>query len=1225
MTDPSEDAFDELLRRVARTPEVTAIRRGVGPGSRLVDRFAVERQLGEGGMGRVFSAFDAALQTHVALKILGSLTPRSIAAIKREFRSAAELAHPNLVRLHELFFDGVEWFFTMDLVDGLTLRAALYQGRASGRDPLEDIFRQLALALQALHGAGVLHGDLKPSNFLITKDEQRIVLLDFGLARPPGASSSDHLFAGTPEYMPPEQAQGKDLTEAADWYSYGVVLFEGLTGRLPARTSDPEAELRSAPGRLRALCLSLLSEDPARRPTGEEVLRVLGSDQAERVSVPPAARVKLLLGRQAELACLNAEYERAASGRAAVTLVHGAPGIGKSTLIEHFVASARARGAIVLVGRCRERESVGYKAIDGLIDDIVPLLDGMPPREAAELLPDDVEDLTRLFPALRVSRVVSNAPKRRFDIPDQTVAKHRAIAAFRQLLVRLSARAQIVIWLDDLQWSDAESARLIEPLLADPSGARLLLVGSYRTNAGRTGPMLEALFGESGRGLPVPRQLELTPLSFEEAKNLALHLLPKADADIEGLSRTIARDTGGNPLFISELAHFSDFSQRFSSPSTLTELVTQRLETLSPNARDLLEAIAIAGAPLTRAVARAARSLPPAELDHCLATLRANRLSGTQEELIDVLHDRIREIIVQSMTEGERAEHHLTLAHALASDPATKPHVLATHFQAGGALPEAGQHWILAGDEAFHALAFSQAADFYALGEGQAPLEPAARMALQRRRAESLASAGKGAHAAEVYLSSAEKLAGGEALELRRRAAEQLLLSGHLDQGLLVIEQVLRSLGMRQTRSGNRGFLSILAGRLRVRTRGLRYTARRESEIPEKELARVDTSWSIACSLGVTDFVRGADFQNDHLLMALNAGEPRRLLRALTLEISYGATPGVGSERRTQTLLELADELVRDVDDDNAIALAQVSRGVATYLQGNISASLRHCEEAVRILSQRCVGAVWETVTAQRFMIASLFALGRFRDLAELVPPFVAEAEIQGNLYAASYFRTSYSNTAWLVRDDTAEAGRQLARAREEWTAMGTQLPHCWLLVGQCYLGFYTGDAEATWARLCERWPDLQAAHFFKIGVLRVQLWHLRSASAALLATRLQERGQRARATELWRESRHAASQLAKEPIGIAAPLAGLLAAAADRAEGQHARAKSRLIASAKSFDEQSLRLYAAATRARLSELETGSEAELRRSSALAVFSQESVQNPRKMLDLLAPGFATLA
>ena len=1224
MSDPSDDAFEQLLRRVARTPEVTAIRRGVGPGSRLVERFAVERQLGEGGMGRVFAAFDATLQTHVALKILGTLTPRSIGAIKREFRAAAELAHPNLVRLHELFFDGVEWFFTMDLVDGRSLHSVLKHGRSVGQDPLEDMFRQLALALRALHAAGVLHGDLKPSNFLVSKADSRIKLLDFGLARPPGASSRDHLFAGTPEYMAPEQTAGKDLSEAADWYSYGVVLFEALTGRLPTRGAA-EAELRTAPHRLRQLCLALLNEDPSARPSGEEVLRVVGSGHAvERITTAPPVSRGTLLGRQAELAYLHAEFERALTGRACVILIHGLPGIGKTALIEHFVSSVRGRGAIALAGRCRERESVGYKAVDGLIDDIVTLLDSLPEREAAEILPDDVDDLTRLFPALRVARAIANAPKRRFDIPDQTIAKHRAIGAFRQLLTRLSARAPLVVWLDDLQWSDAESALLVEPLVSDSSAARLLLVGSYRTGSGRAGPMLEALFGDGSRRLPEPRDIELNPLSFEEARRLALQLLPKAGADAEALSRTIARDAGGNPLFISELAHFSDFSSA-DAPSSLVELVSMRLVALSPSARELLEAIAIAGAPLSRMVARGACGLAPVELEHCLGTLRANRLSGThrvgEDDQIDVLHDRIREIIVQSVSDGDRKQHHLSLARALISDPLTKPHVLATHYQAAGELAEAGRHWIAAGDQAFQALAFNQAADFYALGARQAPLATSELHALEMRRAESLAAAGKGALAAEAYLASAEKCVGSEALELQRRAAEQLLLSGHLERGLSVIEQVLRRLGMRQTRAGHRGFLSILAGRLRVRTRGLRYEARTEREIPEKELARVDASWTIACSLGVTDFVRGADFQNDHLLLALNAGEPRRLLRALTLEISYGATPGVGSERRTQTLLGLADELVKGMDDDNAIALAQLSRGIAAYLQGRVGASLASCEEAVKVLSQRCVGAVWETVTAQRFMIASLFSLGRFRDLADLVPPFVAEAEIQGNLYAASYFRTSYSNTAWLVRGDTAEASRQLERAREDWTASGTQLPHCWLLVGQSQLGFYTGDAEGTWARMCERWPHLQAAHFFHVGVLRVQLWHLRSASAALLAERLGKSGQRARAAELWSEARRSAKQLGREPIGSAAPLSGLLEAAADQAEGFTEQARTRLAECARKFDDLGLRLYAAATRARLAALTRGKDADLLRSSAHAAFQQESVQNPLKMIDLLSPGF----
>src|SRR5262249_40431214 len=152
-----------------------------------------------------------------------------------EFRTAAELVHPNLVRLHELFSDGAEWFFTMDFVDGVTLPALIESTAAPRRAELiRHVLRQLAVALNDLHKEGILHGDLKPSNFLVVGLDQRVVLLDFGLARPLGATQ-EREFAGTPAYMAPEQVMGHDLSAAADWYSFGVVLHEALTGELPHR------------------------------------------------------------------------------------------------------------------------------------------------------------------------------------------------------------------------------------------------------------------------------------------------------------------------------------------------------------------------------------------------------------------------------------------------------------------------------------------------------------------------------------------------------------------------------------------------------------------------------------------------------------------------------------------------------------------------------------------------------------------------------------------------------------------------------------------------------------------------------------------------------------------------------------------------------------------------------------------------------------------------------
>ena len=1219
--------FDKLLRRVARTPDVSAVRRDVAPGSELVGRFRIERKLGEGGMGRVYAAFDRVRQTSVALKVLGILTPRSIVAIKREFRVAMELVHPNLVRRHELFSDGADWFFTMDLLEGVTLSRLRTVRRGLRPELIAQVFGQLALALNELHLTGTLHGDLKPSNFMLVGQDLRVVLLDFGLARTLGAPTQEHAFAGTPEYMAPEQASGEPLTEAADWYSFGVVLFEALTGRLPSRKSLA-AEASRLPPKLMRLCLDLLAAEPALRPRAVDVLRAIGApSQGQQLYSKTPPSPSTLVGRQAESARLIEAYELTFGGRPQVALVRGESGIGKTALTKHFVAEAARRGATVLAGRCRERESVSYKALDGLMEDLVKYLDQIPPEVAASLLPDGIADLTRLFPTLRAAAAVAHSPKRALEVSDQSLVKQHAIVAFRELLGALCARAPLVLWIDDLQWSDVHSAVLLEPLLASPSALPLLFVGSLRNSGARRGATIDALFGPNARGLPEPIIIDVLPLANEDAESLAAQLLPSSDPSSGSTARSIAREAGGHPLFIAELVlsrASSDPACPARAPHTLSELVSSRVQALPGDARGLLEAVALAGTPLSRAVARRARSLAPDQSERALDVLRVNRLALTHEvvteHLIDVHHDRIREIVVHGMPLELRQEHHRTLAHALEAERGTSPEVLATHFQAAGDLAEAGRYWVEAGHIAFDALAFAYAAELYQKGAATAQLDASSLQAVWVRQAEALAYAGQATGAAEVYLTAARAQTQQEAIELRRRAAEQLLLAGHLQQGLEVIELVLRALRMRNTRSGRRVLVSILLGRLMVRLRGLRFTSRSEAEISPKELARLDVSWSIAWSLGVIDFMRGADFQNDHLLLALKAGEPRRLLRALTLEISYAATPGSGSRPRTERLLQMADQLAAEVDDPVAAGLVHVSRGVAAYLNGRFDEALTACQQAVTLLSRHS-GTVWETVTAQRFTIASLFHLGRLGTLAELVPPLLATAVAKGNLYASTYFRTTYSNVAWLVRDDVALAREQLDSARSEWTAPGVQLPHCWMLVGQAHLALYTGETRGLWQDVQAAWPGFVAAQFLRIAMLRVQLWHLRSMSALVEAHACHEQGQHSRGRRLHEQTRHAALRLGRERIALARPLAELMLSAVEYATGSPARAVDGLSQCVAVFEQQNMNAYAAAARARLGGIIGGEQGAELIASAHAALEPEGIKNISAFLNVLAPAF----
>ena len=239
--------------------------------------------LGSGGMGTVYRAYDCDRRRPVALKVMNRASAATILRFKREFRTLLGVAHPNLVTLYELIFDGQNWFLTMELLEGVnflqyvrgdtpvrvksTPATTTQHGEAARWVRLRDATRQLATGVAWLHAAGKLHRDIKPTNVMVTR-EGRVVLLDFGLAAEQGFdgrhhSTDDHIL-GTAAYMAPEQAVGLPVSSAADWYSVGVMLFEALTGRVPflgptlsvlldKQTIDPPAP-------------SDLASDRARRP-----------------------------------------------------------------------------------------------------------------------------------------------------------------------------------------------------------------------------------------------------------------------------------------------------------------------------------------------------------------------------------------------------------------------------------------------------------------------------------------------------------------------------------------------------------------------------------------------------------------------------------------------------------------------------------------------------------------------------------------------------------------------------------------------------------------------------------------------------------------------------------------------------------------------------------------------------------------------------------------------
>ncbi|MFN7989139.1 MAG: bifunctional serine/threonine-protein kinase/ABC transporter substrate-binding protein [Thermoanaerobaculia bacterium] len=309
--------MDDGSRKAEATPRSPLADESPGirlfaPGSDVGTRFEIRSIRGVGGSAVVYSAFDRELRQAVALKVLRAdrTSPAALVRMKREVAIARQAASPRLVRVFDIDTSVESVFLTMEDVPGGSLKERL----AAGRLPLEETLRvagEVLEGLAVLHGLGIVHRDVKPGNVLLDA-EGSVKLADFGLARrleidETRATSIDAV-VGTVEYLSPEQALGHDLDGRSDLYSFGVTLFEMLTGGLPFRRdsaiSTALAHVRDAAPRLRsvrpdvpawldAFVARLLSKDPGERyATAEAALADLRARKAE--GTPRNARRRAL-------------------------------------------------------------------------------------------------------------------------------------------------------------------------------------------------------------------------------------------------------------------------------------------------------------------------------------------------------------------------------------------------------------------------------------------------------------------------------------------------------------------------------------------------------------------------------------------------------------------------------------------------------------------------------------------------------------------------------------------------------------------------------------------------------------------------------------------------------------------------------------------------------------------------------------------------------------------
>lgn len=1255
-----------LVPTVPRPPDLETPR---GPGAPFTgtSRFEVRRCLGAGGMGVVYEALDRELGTVVALKTLLALDPQSIYWLKREFRSLSELEHDNLVRLGELFFENGHWFFTMELVEGEELLDWVWTGPpAENRSEPEDdsgvrpilrpaldeerlrsALRQLAAAISALHGAGKVHRDIKPSNVLLTP-AGRAVLLDFGLVTDVGDRAvTERSIVGTAAYMAPEQAAARSVGPEADWYSLGIVLFEALTGCLPfdgspfevlmdkqrREPAPPRSLVPVVPPDLDALCVDLLRQDPADRPTGAEILLRLGAvppppgavpDARRPVARTPATHSPPFVGRSRELAALRAALVGSLAGTSTVVRVEGESGVGKSALVRRFLATPEALEALVLSGRCYERESVPYKAFDGIVDDLSRHLARLPNRAAAALLPEDAPLLARLFPVLRRVTAVGRLPEPRGDAGNPQERRTRCFGALREILVRLAETRPLILFVDDLQWADGDSLELLAEVMQPPDPPPLLLVATSRPRLGG---------GEDPLALLDPgdqHRVALAGLAPDEASLLATCLLDTAGAGaLTAIAADVAAEAAGHPLFVQELVRHV-LEGRSPSPRgvRLEEALAHRIGALEPAAQRLLQVVAVAGAPIAQSLTAQASELGAAEHARMAAVLRAGNLVRTRgtrgSDTIEAYHDRIREVVIDSLSDEVRRRHHGALADAYESSGAAivEPQLLVRHLEAAGTPERAGQLAARAARFARDALAFAQSAELYRTALRLGAHGDAERRALLLGLGDVLVGGGRGTEAAAVFLSAIDGADAATRLECRRRAAEQLLLSGHIERGLETLDAVLGEVGLELPRSPRRALLAIVARRAVVRVRGLGWRERDESEIAASDLTRLDIVRTVTYGLALVDPIRAEVFQSRQLLAALRMGEPKRVARALAQEAVSRATGGVPREADALRLLTSATAIAERTGDPGICALVQGIHGLVAYLCGHfrealdrlLDAQARHMEEIGECDFRRV--SAWEVDTGRLFALFAVRQMGSFGRLQRSWSEFTRDAVRRGDRYAETNCLRAF-NVVRLARDEPDEVARDLERASWSPSEDGYHIQHWYELRARTELALYLREPPTLQA-FGASFAALQRSLLPRVQMLRTEAIWLRGRAALAVAAD----GPAADLREALAVAGACARRLARERAPVAHAWGKLLAAGIAARQGDVPEAVVRLLAAERAARDNDLLLVEAAARHRRGELLGGDEGAALIASAAAFMSGEAIVRPDRMTQVLAGGRA---
>ena len=704
-------------------------------------------QIHDSANSQVYRARRVSDNRSVILKFLNRNypTPAQIRRYKQEYHLTCQLNAPGIIKAYSLETWQRSYAIVLEDFGAISLKQWLKQRERFALQEFLLLAIAIAESLGQIHSQNIIHKDINPANIVFNPATQELRIIDFGIStqlnRENPTLKNPNVLEGTLAYISPEQTgrMNRGLDYRTDFYSLGVTFYEMLTGKLPFESSDPlelvhchiakknpSAILARTENReqgtedgteiplvLADIVMKLMAKNAEDRyqsayglkadletcrcqfeKTGKIASFPLGKqDSSGQFQIP-----QKLYGREEETVTLLTAFERVAeTGNVEMILVAGYSGMGKSSLVQELYKPITARRGYFIVGKFDQfQRNIPYSAVVAAFRKLVGQLLGETEAQLQvwrekllQALGNNGQIIIDVIPAMELI-IGKQTP---LPVLGANEAQNRFNLVFGNFIrVFCNKESPLTLFLDDLQWADLATLKLMERLLVDRQTKYLLLLGAYRKNEVSAGHPLEVILAKLRQHHDKICQVNLKPLSLDRTATLIGDTLQQSSETVRDLAYLVLEKTGGNPFFVNEflqalhrenLLKFHRQARRWQwdmaaieardFTDNVVELMVEKLQKLPPTSQNLLALAACLGAEFDLKLMTWVEDKSPQETFQLLKIALDRGLIFPLSELDENLliqfykfsHDRIQQAAYTLIPENQRASKHRQIGHIL--------------------------------------------------------------------------------------------------------------------------------------------------------------------------------------------------------------------------------------------------------------------------------------------------------------------------------------------------------------------------------------------------------------------------------------------------------------------------------------------------------------------------------------------------------------------------------